>query len=165
MAKVGSKGGRMKRAGALVVLVGALAAVGAVFVHDAPATATKPSLAAGQSAATVAALRQQVADLAGQVKALSGQVKTIKARLAKQDSYDQAIYDSETCITALTADALQGTWLLIDKVAQPSGTTYFGSLSPVDDKGACRGFKVTRSLLTMPPVIQGYGTMIDWLEG
>ena len=162
----------MKRAGALVVLLGVLAALAAVFVRDAPATATRSSTGAGQSAARAAALEGQVADLAGQVKVLTGQmkvltgqVKTMKARLAKQDAYDQAIYDSETCITALTADALQGTWLLIDKIAQPSGTTYFGTLAPLDDKGACRGFKVTRSLLTAPPVIQGYGTMIDWLEG
>ena len=155
----------MKRAGALALVLGLLAAVGAVFVHDAPATSTRSYSAAGQDAETIAALKAQVADLAGQVKVLTGQVKKINARLAKQDGYDQAIYDSETCITAVTADALQGTWMLIDKLAQPSGTTYFGSLSPVDDKGACRGFKVTRTLLTAPPGVQGYTTMIGWLEG
>lgn len=154
----------MKRASALVVLVGVVAAVGAVAARDALGTGMKHVSAAGQAAPTAAALKAQVADLAGQVKVLTAQVKTIKARLAKQNDYDHAIYDSEACITAVTADALQGTWLLIDKLAQTSGTTYFGTLSPVDDRGACKGFKVARSLLTAPPGLQGYGTLIGWLE-
>jgi hypothetical protein len=155
----------MKRAAVLVTLIGILGVVGAVIVRDAPASGMKHTSAAQQNAANVAALQAQVADLAGQVRVLSAQVKTIKAQLAKQHDYNLAIYDSEACITVLTADALQGTWMLIDKLA-PAGTTYFGTMSPLDDKGACKGFKgVTRAMLTAPPGLQGFAPMVAWFEG
>ena len=155
----------MKRAVVLFAVVGVLAAIGAVIVRDAPASGVKHASAAQQNAAKAAELQAQIADLAGQVRVLTAQVKTLKSQVAKQHDYNLAIYDSEACITALTADAFQGTWMLIDKLA-PAGTTYFGTMSPLDDKGGCKGFKgVTRALLTAPPGLQGFAPMIAWFEG
>ena len=130
------------------------------------ATGTHAQARAGEQKSEIASLQRQVADLGAQVNALTAQVKTLKKQTATQLRYIDSIYDQETCITTLTADALQGTWLVIDKVAQPAlSTTFFGSPSPVDDKGICSRFKITRTLLQVPPTVGGFTNMINWLQG
>jgi len=110
-------------------------------------------------------LQQQVAALGRQVKTLTAQVNALKTQTGKQLLYIDSIYDQETCIATLTADALQGTWLVIDKVAQPAmNTTFFGTPGPVDDHGVCARFKITRTLLQVPPTVTGLQSMIIWLQ-
>jgi len=129
------------------------------------ATGTKHQARAGAQKSEIASIQKQVADLGAQVKALTAQVKTLKKQTAMQLNYIISIYDQETCLATLTADAFQGTWLVIDKVAQPAlNTTFFGSPSPVDDKGACGKFKITRSLLQVPPTLAGLAKMMVWLQ-
>jgi hypothetical protein len=146
----------------LVVLAGLLAVL--FGPSGALAIGTGPQARAGEQRSDSASLQRQLSDLGTQVKALTAQVKALKKRADAQDGYIRSIYDQETCIATLTADALQGTWLVIDKVAQPSlNTTFFGSPAPVDDKGACGGFKISRAQLQVPPPIGGFAKMIGWL--
>jgi cell division protein FtsB len=129
------------------------------------ATGTHAQARAGEQRSELASLQRQVADLGTQVKALTAQVKTLKKQTATQLTYIDSIYDQETCLATVTADAFQGTWLVIDKVAQPAlATTFFGSPSPVDDKGICSRFKITRTLLQVPPTVAGLTLMINWLQ-
>ncbi len=154
----------MKRTLILVALAAGIVAV-LVAASTAFATGTRSHVGTGQSTSQIASLEAQVADLGAQVSALSKQVTALKKQQATQLGYIDSIYDQETCVATLTADALQGTWLVIDKIAQPVlSTTFFGSPSPVDDKGTCNRFKVSRTLLQVPPNFQALAKMIAWLQ-
>ena len=89
-------------------------------------------------------------------KAQTAQGKKITA-LAKNDAF---LLDGirfaiavDECTNAATADALQGTWTIINdlatKTAQP---TYFPVATPVDDSGVCTALGVTRSQVSPPTV-------------
>jgi len=143
-------------AGVVAVLVAASTAF---------ATGTRTHARTGRSTSQIASLQAQVVDLGAQVKALSKQVTALKKQQAAQLGYIDSIYDQETCVAALSADAIEGTWLVIDKVAQPVlSMTFFGSPSPVDDKGTCNRFKVSRTLLQVPPNFVALAKMIAWLQ-
>jgi outer membrane murein-binding lipoprotein Lpp len=148
----------------LILLAGLL---GVLFgPSGALATGTGSQARAGQQTNETASLQRQVTDLGAQVKALTTQVKALQKESALQLHYIDSIYDSETCIVTLAADALQGTWLLIDKLAQPTlNTTFFGIPSPLDDRGVCGRFKIGRTLLQVPPTLSGFAQMIGWLQG
>jgi outer membrane murein-binding lipoprotein Lpp len=142
-------------------LVAVLAAAGSAL-----AAGSRHQARTGARSSQVASLQLQVADLGAQVKALTKQVAALKKQQSTQLGYIDSIYDQETCIATLSADALEGTWLVIDKIAQPAlNTTFFGTPSPVDDKGVCSRFKISRTLLQVPPNLSALTKMINWLQG
>lgn len=154
----------MKRSRIPAMLVtGVIAAL--IAASSAFAAGAKSHARTAGQASQIAALQAQVADLGAQVKTLSNQVAALKKQQATQLGYIDSIYDQETCVATLMADALQGTWLVVDKLAQPAlNTTFFGTPSPVDDKGACNRFKISRTLLQVPPNLGALQKMIAWLE-
>jgi hypothetical protein len=93
------------------------------------------------AAPTNAQLARQIKVLQKQVKTLQKQVKT--ARLIASVSL---VYSG--CSTAVTADALQGTWTVVDQVA---GRTIFGPQVPVDDFQLCSTLEIQRSPTQVPP--------------
>ena len=150
------------------IVTAGLAVVAALVLSASAAFAARGHVHSAKSHRSVAAadLQRQVADLGAQVKALTKQVTTLKKQLTQQGGWISSIYDQETCISTLSADAFENTWLLIDKLAQPTlGTTFFGGISPVDDHSVCGRFKINRSLLRTPPDLGGIQAMINWLQG
>jgi hypothetical protein len=93
------------------------------------------------AAPTNAQLARQIKVLQKQVKTLQKQVKT--ARLIASVSL---VYSG--CSTAVTADALQGTWNIIDQVA---GRTIFGPQVPLDDFQLCSTLEIQRAPTQVPP--------------
>jgi hypothetical protein len=98
-------------------------------------------------------------------------VKTLKAQVAKLQKTDKtqttnistlaaltAVYG--TCATAVTTDAIQGTWQIVDQVAASAqaGKTYFGAQTPVSDslggQSACQLLSITRSQAVPPTAAQ-----------
>jgi hypothetical protein len=80
-----------------------------------------------------------------QFKALSKKVTTLQKQVKTltQDINILAAYD--VCLTAATADALQGTWIFVNK-----GTSVFPSTSTggaaINDLQACSAFRIPRQL-------------------
>jgi hypothetical protein len=143
-------------------------AIGSVVLACAASLAAI-SVPRGAQATTTAAPPSPV--LAAQVKALSAQVRALKAQVTALrklvvDNARETVanYEGDACLAAITSDALQETWLVLDKVAQPAlNTTFFGTPGPVDDKGACSG-KVTRKQLEVPPTVDVFKGLIKWIS-
>jgi hypothetical protein len=110
-------------------------------------------------------LQKQLGTLTKQVTALTKTVNTLKKDLDDTANYAFAVFLLSECNSAITADALQGTWTVIDQisVATQAGKTYFGPQTPVDDKGVCAGaLGVNRSQVS-PPNVDAYKTMLGFL--
>jgi hypothetical protein len=93
------------------------------------------------AAPTNAQLARQIKVLQKQVKTLQKQVKTVRLVAAAGLVYSG-------CSTAVTADAFQGTWTVIDQVA---GRPIFGPQVPVDDFQLCSVLEIQRSPTQVPP--------------
>jgi len=119
-------GGQVKRIIVFVVATAILAFAAAGPAGAKSARATKsPTLA-------------QFNALSKKVTALQKQVKTLNADVNILAAYD-------VCLTAATADALQGTWIFVNK-----GTALFPTTSTagsaISDLQACSAFKISRQL-------------------
>jgi hypothetical protein len=118
-------GGQVKR---IIVFVAATAILAFAAAGPAGANSAKaksPTLA-------------QFNALSKKVTALQKQVKTLDTDLNILAAYD-------VCLTAATADALQGTWIFVNKgsVLFPTTST---SGSAISDLQACSAFKISRQL-------------------
>ena len=116
----------------------------------------------------VTAMRHQVADLAAQVKTLQKQVKTLQKQVKFATDETAANYAGDACLTALTTDAFQATWLIIDQIATTAqAKTYFNAQTPIDDKQACKDISIARVLPTpgLVPTIQPFNPFVTWLYG
>jgi hypothetical protein len=111
-------------------------------------------------------LSKDVATLKSQVKALQSQAKTLKTDVgATQIALGETILLS-VCSDEIAADALQGTWQVVDQVsaALQAGKTYFGPQTPVaatvGGQDICAGaFNVPRSQV-LPPTIAAYQALL-----
>ena len=114
----------------LAVFVAAIAAasVGLLAVRS-------QANASGSGDPRIAVLQKEVKTLQKQVKTLQTQEKTLDAVLGYN-------FDGDTCLAAITADLIQGTWIAVD---QATGKSTFGTQTQVNDYGACSKF-------TNPPV-------------
>jgi hypothetical protein len=90
-----------------------------------------------------------------QLKALQTQVKTLQTQMKKAqkqvkdlETFTTGLLGIQICSSAVTADALQGTWAAINA---REATTIFPVESAVNDLNACQDFKVTRTPTANPP--------------
>jgi hypothetical protein len=117
----------------------------------------------GSSAAgtpTEKKLIKQVAVLQAQVKVLQKQVKQLQKRADSTLKVVGLSIVYTTCLGAVTTDALQGTWTVIDQIAQPlQQKTYFGPQAPVDDFKSCTALGVARSQ-AVPPSVSVFSTLL-----
>ena len=71
------------------------------------------------------------------------------------------------CLTAATADAFQGTWGVIDQIAQATqaGKTYFGTQTPIAEPSVvnCSLLQLTRSH-SVPPTISIFSSLATLLS-
>jgi hypothetical protein len=119
-------GGQVKRIIVFVVATAILAFAAAGPAGAKSARATKsPTLA-------------QFNALSKKVTALQKQVKTLT-------NFAEGLAAYDICLTAATADALQGTWIFVNKgsaLFPPTSTTG----SAINDLQACSAFKISRQL-------------------
>jgi hypothetical protein len=113
---------------------------------------------------TVARLVKDVATLKSQVKTLQKQVKTLNANTGDAVA---ALAILGICSTELDADALQGTWQIVDQLAaaqaEAPGKTYFGPQTPitatVSGRDWCSLANVARSQV-LPPTVAQYQALL-----
>lgn len=109
------------------------------------------SLVALAVAAPAPAAGPTVKSLARQIKALQKDVKTLKAQVttARQIAASALVYGA--CSTAVTADAIQGTWTTLDAKLAPTYGPIFGPQTPVNDFQTCQPLQITRAPNQSPP--------------
>jgi hypothetical protein len=140
-----------------VICVSALVLVAGVAFF----AAARPAVSADPTGAKIAALQRQV-------KALQTQVKALRA--ADTDIRDQVSlnYEGDTCLGAQVADLIQGTWGVIDQIAQPlQQKVYFGPQVQVSDHQNCADLvkpKVPRVGIVVPPTIAPLLPLLQWLH-
>ena len=96
------------------------------------------------------------AKLARQIKTLQKQVKTLKKQVKEADGHAALAIVYAGCATAVTADALQGTWAVIDENIAP----IFGPQTPVNDNQTCSVWEITRAPTQMPPNISVFNSLM-----
>jgi len=109
------------------------------------------SLVAMAVAAPAPAAGPTVKSLARQIKALQKDVKTLKAQVttARQIAASALVYSA--CSTAVTADAIQGTWTILDAKLTPQYGPIFGPQTPTNDYQTCQPLQITRAPTQSPP--------------
>ena len=129
------------------VLVTALISLVALAVA-APAPAAGP---------TVKSLARQITALQKDVRTLKKDVKTLKAQVAtaRQIAASALVYGA--CSTAVTADALQGTWTKLD---QQFAAPVFGPQTPVNDFQTCQPLQITRAPTQVPPNTSVFSSLL-----
>jgi predicted lipoprotein len=129
----------MKRVALAALLALALVAV-------APASAKGP---------TLRSLQAQITKLQKQVKTLQKQVKDAQTLGAAGVAYG-------ACNSAVTADALQGTWIALDARFTSMGqAAIFGAQTPVNDFTLCQSFNVTRARSQNPPTVGVFQALLN----
>jgi TolA-binding protein len=99
---------------------------------------------------------------AAQIKTLQKQVGTLQKQVKLLTNALEADFVYDECLTAVTADAFQSTWVFADK----EGTPFFPatSITPqVDDKKACSDLQIARPAVTdqTPPSQAIFQALID----
>jgi len=116
-------------------------------------------------------LQHDVSVLQGQVRTLQKNVKALKKSVTQAQAATGAVAILVDCLTAVSADAEQGTWQVIDQLstATQAGKTYFGAQTPLSDTiggvgPACQTLGITRSQL-VPPVVTPFDSILGLFRG
>ena len=91
-----------------------------------------------------------------QIKALQKEVKTLKTQVREARSVAATALIYGACSTAVTADALQGTWTFLDQ----KHATGFGPQTPVNDFQTCQPLRITRAPTTVPPNVNTFNSLL-----
>ena len=108
-------------------------------------------------AAPAPASGQTVKSLARQVKALQKEVKTLKKQVTAAQELALFVGVYSACTTAVTADAIQGTWTTME---QQLGRTVFGPQTPVNDYRTCQPLRITRAPTQSPPNASVFNSLL-----
>jgi hypothetical protein len=128
---------------AAAILVGGVAAA-------APASAATPT--------------QRIAKLERQVRTLQRQNRTLTRQVREADEVGGAALLFAVCSTAITADAFQSTWNIIDQLSQPTlSRTFFGTQLPVTEP-VCSRLQVPRPA-QVPPRIDPFSQLMRLVNG
>jgi TolA-binding protein len=129
------------------------------------------AVAAGRGSATqkssendISQLKAQVASLQSQVRSLKSQIKTLQQKQNNIAYATEANFYGDTCLAALTTDALAGSWRLTDQLAQATGNSpLFGVQTRINDKGACEALRPNAVVRQDKPDLPVFQTLISWL--
>jgi hypothetical protein len=91
-----------------------------------------------------------------QITALQKEVKTLKKQMAETRAVAATALVYGACSTAVTADALQGTWTFLDQ----RHATGFGPQTPVNDYQTCAPLRITRAPTTLPPNVSVFNSLL-----
>ena len=124
------------------------------------------AIAAGAVALVLAAPAQPASptnrQLARQIKVLQKQVKTLQKQMKETRVAVGVTLIYSGCATAVTADALQGTWAVIDQV---NGAPIFGPQVAVNDSSLCSFLEITRAPTQVPPNISVFNSLLALFAG
>ena len=148
----------------LVALLALVLAVGIATYSAAAWSAAPPSPTERQLLRDVKSLKAQVAKLQKTQKTHATAINNLGDLTVFALVYD-------ACSSAITTDAIQGTWQIVDQIAAATqaGKTYFGVQTPVADSvsglttPACQTLKVTRSQ-TLPPTSAQFSALLGVLK-
>jgi hypothetical protein len=135
----------MKKLFAAIVLLCALASA-------APSSAASPN--------------QRIAALERQVKSLTRQVKALRKDVNHANREVAINYVADACQTAVIADTIRNTWVVIDQIAaaaQGVNKTYFGPQQATNDRNACKNIGLSRAETQVPPPLSVFVALIDYL--
>ena len=134
---------------------------------------TIPATSAPSATPTEQKLLKSVATLKAQVAKLQKTDKTQNSNINTVANIAVSALAYGACNTAITADAVQGTWQVIDQIAAATqaGKTYFGAQTPVSDSvlsglltaPACQAASVTRSQ-ALPPTAAQFNALLGVLK-
>jgi hypothetical protein len=111
---------------------------------------------------------------------LASQLKALQAKVTKQDRTIKALQRTvnevgglavagiafSACGFAISADALQGTFNVIDQISinTPNvARTFFGPQTPVSDEGRCTALRVVRTQ-AVPPTTAAFSALLSLLR-
>ena len=114
------------------------------------------SLVAVAVLAPAPASGQTIKSLARQVKALQKQVKTLRTQVTQARAAAATALVYGACSTAVTVDALQGTWTYLDQ----KHATGFGAQTPVSDFQTCEPLRITRAPTQVPPNTSVFNSLL-----
>jgi hypothetical protein len=97
------------------------------------------------------------AKLARQIKTLQKQVKTLQKQVKQTQLVAAVSFVYAGCSVAVTADALQGTWTVIDQV---NGSPIFGPQVAVNDFGVCALLDFKRASTQVPPNVSVFNSLL-----
>jgi hypothetical protein len=102
--------------------------------------------------------------LQAQITVLNKKVKKLQAAQKVDRNLAVAGIVYAGCTLAVTADALQGTWMTIDGYVTGAGhAALFGTQTPVNDYQVCsQGFNITRSKNAVPPSVAVMQAVLDF---
>ena len=118
------------------------------------------ALVAVTSAPAATPLERRVTTLQRQVTTLQRQVRTMQRQV--RDARDFGIVSGQIafCLGAITADALQNTWAVIN---QAEGRPIFGAPQTINDRGICSALRVPRQPTQVPPSISPFSALFTLL--
>jgi hypothetical protein len=114
------------------------------------------SLVALVVAAPAPAAGPTVKSLARQIKALQKEVKTLRTQVTQARTVAATALVYGACSTAVTADALQGTWTFLDQ----KHATGFGPQTPLNDYQTCQTMRITRAPTQSPPNLSVFNSLL-----
>ena len=142
----------------------ALAAFTCALLAPQAALAAPPSNA--QLAARLKTLEAKVAKQDKTIKAQETKIKTLTASLNEVGGLAVGGLTFAACGLAITADAVQGQFNVTDQIAVNTPNvahTFFGSQTPIDDKGTCSSLQVVRTQV-IPPSTAAFSALLSLLR-
>ena len=141
----------------------------AVLASIASVTRSQAAVSEPSADPQIAALKRQTKALQVQVKTLQAQMRTLQRRVLDDEDQVSVNFEGDTCLGAQLADAIQGTWVIIDQLsaATQAGKTYFEPQTPVNDYNNCADLArpdVPRPGITVPPTINPLRPLLEWLH-
>lgn len=132
------------------------------------AAALVVALAVPEAAVSADPTNAKIAALQKQVRTLQTQMRTAQRSIGFLNQQLALNFEGDTCLGAQTADLIQGTWGVIDQVAQTAqARTYFGPQTPVLDYNNCADLAqpdVPRPGIKVPPTIEPLRPLLQWLH-
>lgn len=136
--------------------IAALVAVGLLLVGAGSASAASPV------EKKIAALQRQMNTLEKQNASLQKQVTKLKKDVTTAQDVGIASLQFGICLAAITGDALQNTWTVINQVA---GRTIFAAPATLSDQGVCLSNRIQRQPTQVPPTIAPLNSLLNLLNG
>ena len=123
------------------------------------ATAMALSVGVGTASAQTPADRK-IAALQKQTAALQKRVTALERNVTQARNVALAALVYAQCLTAVTSDALSGTWNIVDQLsgATQAGKVYFGPQAAVNDFQSCGPLQITRQQ-TVPPNVSVFSAL------
>lgn len=135
-----------------------------VVLALAAATLAVPASQAN-AASSAKPLVTQVRTIQKQITKLQTQVKRLETQASDLNAFSNGLISLLACQDVVMADALQGTWTVIDQISTATqGKAYFGPQIPLADKSACAEFRITRSQNAVPTV-SVFSSLVTLLMG